>query len=111
MQFSLHLTDLNNYFFQKYLHFERSSNFCSIYPICYTLLPWKPNKPDIFMKLKEWSHDVTIGKLINVTAQRRRQTRDVTNQDVTKRSESAKHLSQHTVVKLMSAYLNLDTDS
>ena len=70
MQFSLHLTDLNYYFFQQYLHFERSSNFCSIYPICYTLLPWKPNKPDIFMNLKEWSHDVTIGKLIrcNCTA-------------------------------------------
>ena len=51
MQFSLHLTDLNYCFFQQYLHFERSSNFCSIYLICYTLLLWKPNEPDIFMKL------------------------------------------------------------
>ena len=38
-------------FFQQYLHFERSSNFYSIYLICYTLLLWKPNKPDIFMKV------------------------------------------------------------
>ena len=53
---SLHLTDLNYCFFQQYLHFERSSIFYSIYRICYTLLLWKPNKPDIFMKLTVLGH-------------------------------------------------------
>ena len=36
---------------------------------------------------------------------------DVTNGDVATCSEMAKHHSRRTVVKLTSAYVNLDTDS
>ena len=38
-------------FFSTISTFGRSSNMYSIYLICYILLLWKPNKPDIFMKL------------------------------------------------------------
>ena len=40
-----------------------------------------------------------------------REIRDVTNGNVTKRSESAKHLSRRTVVKLTTAYFTLVTHS
>ena len=46
-----------------------------------------------------------------VTARRSRNIRDVTNGNVTKRSECAKHVSRRTVVKLTTAYFRLETDS
>ena len=49
--------------------------------------------------------------LIVVTPLPSRHIRDVTNADVSKRSEREKHLSRRTVVKLTSAYVRLTTDS
>ena len=61
--------------------------------------------------LKERYHD-DVGKFrYVVTSLPSREIRDVTNGDVVLRSEMAKHHSRCTVVKLTSAYLNLDTDS
>ena len=50
------------FFFQKYLHIERSSNFHGIYLICYTSLLWKPIKPYIFMKLTVLGSDLSYYK-------------------------------------------------
>ena len=52
-----------------------------------------------------------VGKFRDVvTALPSRGFCDVTNGNVLIRSERAKHLSRRTVVKLTSAYLNLDRD-
>ena len=52
-----------------------------------------------------------VGNYYVVTILRSRDIRDVTNEAVLVRSESRKHLSRCTVVKLTAAYLTLVTDS